>query len=131
LAENSPGFVWRLKGDSGNASDTRIDDPAVLVNRTVWQTINALFYFVYQTAHAQVMARRREWFEKPTQPYQVLSWIAADHIPSLDEAMARQGALRDCGPTPAAFSFKVRYPMLDLAGGATDMRPGSYRVGLK
>ena len=110
LAEASPGFVWRLTGDSGNATDIRTDDdPSLLVNMSVWTSPEALFEFVYKTAHTKVMARRREWFEK-IETYQVLFWIPAGHRPAVPEAMARLARLRDHGPSPEAFTFKQRYP---------------------
>src|SRR5256885_6866464 len=73
-AEATPGFIWRLQSDSGNATDIRVsEDPSFLVNMSVWATIESLFDFVYRSAHTAVMARRRQWFEKPTAAYQVRS----------------------------------------------------------
>src|SRR3989442_657127 len=68
LAESSPGFVWRLKSDSGNATDIKLtDNPLFIVNMSVWESVESLFDFTYKTAHAPVMAKRREWFEKPVE----------------------------------------------------------------
>ena len=73
LADQAPGFVWRLASDSGNATDILLtDDPTSLINMSVWVSIESLFEFVYRSAHTQVMVRRREWFLRPTQAYQVL-----------------------------------------------------------
>ncbi|HVZ01853.1 MAG TPA: DUF3291 domain-containing protein, partial [Dongiaceae bacterium] len=90
LADQAPGFVWRLQSDSGNATDIKpSDNPNFIVNMSVWSSVESLFDFVYKTAHRLVMARRREWFEKPAQQYQVLWWIPAGHKPSVEEGLAR------------------------------------------
>jgi hypothetical protein len=130
LAEAAPGFVWRLKSDSGNATDIRAgNDPQFIVNMSVWQSVEALFAFVYRSAHNKVMVRRREWFEKPTEAYQVLWWVPAEHAPTLAEALERLAHLRAHGPSTHAFTFKQRYPMPGAAGGPTDMQPEPYCVG--
>jgi hypothetical protein len=128
LAEASPGFVWRLVGDGGNATDVRVDgDPTMLVNMSVWTSPEPLFEFVYKTAHTKVMARRREWFEK-IEVFQVLFWIPAGHRPTVAEAMARLELLRARGPSPEAFTFKQRYPAPGELGGPVNMRPEPYCV---
>jgi hypothetical protein len=130
LAEASPGFVWRFMSDTGNATDVRAsDDPKFIVNMSVWRSVEALFEFVYRSVHTKVMGRRREWFGKPDQAYQVLWWVPADHRPSLAEALDRLEHLRQHGPTPHAFTFKDRYPAPGGAGGPVDMAPEPYCVG--
>jgi hypothetical protein len=70
LAEESPGFVWRLQGDSGNATEIlTTPDPYFLINMSVWESIEGLFEFVYRSAHTGFMVRRREWFERPMEAY--------------------------------------------------------------
>jgi hypothetical protein len=111
LAEASPGFVWRLKSDSGNATDIRAyDDPLMIVNMSVWESIEALFDFAYRTSHTKVMNRRKEWFESLPGPHMVLWWIAAGTVPTVDEAKQRLDHLAAHGPTPTAFTFKARFP---------------------
>lgn len=128
LAEAAPGFVWRLVGDGNDATDLRTDeDPSLLLNMSVWTSAEHLFDFVYRTAHAKVMARRREWFER-METFLVLYWIPAGSIPTVAEAMARLRDLRDHGPSAAAFTFKQRYPAPGELGGPTNMRPEPYCV---
>lgn len=131
LGEAAPGFVWRLKKDGGgDATDIRVDDdPNVVANMTVWESVEALFQFVYRSGHAKVMARRREWFEKPVEAYQVLWWIPVGTVPTVEEGMARLDHLRKHGPTPHAFTFKERHPAPGEPGEATDMKPEPYCVG--
>jgi hypothetical protein len=130
LAESSPGFVWRLQSTSGNATDIQVsEDPLFLVNMSVWSSVESLFAFVYRTVHTDVMKRRREWFEKPAEAYQVLWWVPAGHIPTTQEAMERLMHLRREGPTPRAFTFKQRYPAPGECGSPEDMKPEPYCSG--
>lgn len=132
LADAAPGFVWRLESDSGNATDIQVsDDPRFIVNMSVWSSVEALFEFVYRTAHTAVMARRREWFERPAAAYQVLWWVPAGHQPTTQEALARLELLRRQGPSPQAFTFKQRYPAPGEGGGPSDMEPEPYCMGWK
>jgi hypothetical protein len=130
LAEASPGFVWRLKSDSGNATDIKVsDDPLFIVNMSVWESVEALFEFVYRSMHTKVMVRRREWFDRPAEAFQVLWWVPAGHAPTVEEALKRLQHLRANGPSAHAFTFKERYPAPDQGGGPTDMKPEPYCVG--
>ena len=113
LAEQSPGFVWRLQTEEGNATALRpYEDDRMIVNMSVWESIDALAAFVYRSGHVDVMRRRREWFES-MKPYMVLWWIPAGAIPTVDEAKERLEHLRVNGPTPHAFTFKARFPSPD------------------
>jgi hypothetical protein len=110
-AEASPGFVWRLQDDSGNATSiTAFDDPRMLLNISVWESVEALAAFAYKTDHAAFLARRGEWFEPPDGPDLVLWWVPAGHIPDTDEAKARLDLLIANGPTAEAFTFRDRFP---------------------
>jgi hypothetical protein len=110
LAEGSPGFVWRLKSDSGNATDIKIDDDAlVIINFTVWRSIEELFDFAYRSDHNRVFKRRHEWFERWPGPSVVLWWQRAGIIPDTGDALRRLRLLADAGPTPEAFTFKERF----------------------
>ncbi len=109
LADRTPGFVWRLQTDDGNATAIRpFEDDPMIVNLSVWESIDALAGFVYRSDHVSVMRRRREWFER-IRVFMVLWWVPAGHTPSVDEALARLEHLREHGPTPHAFTFKQRY----------------------
>ena len=110
LADDSPGFVWRLQGDGGDATSLRPFGEDVIVNMSLWESVDALFDFVYRTGHAPVMAKRRQWFAKPNEAYTVLWWVKAGHIPTVEDARTRLGILKRKGPSPAAFTFKTRFP---------------------
>lgn len=111
LAEASPGFVWRLMDESGNATGIAVnEDPRVIVNLSVWRSAEELFAFVYETAHSGIMARRRAWFERWDEPHMALWWVPAGHRPSVAEALERLAYLAKHGPTERAFTFKARFP---------------------
>ncbi|MDE2347513.1 MAG: DUF3291 domain-containing protein [Gammaproteobacteria bacterium] len=106
LADAAPGFVWRLKDEQGDATSARPFGDNILVNLSVWESIESLHHFAFRTAHTDIMRRKREWFDRMKQAYAVLWWIAAGHIPSTTEAARRLMLLRDHGPTAEAFIFR-------------------------
>jgi heme-degrading monooxygenase HmoA len=110
LADRTPGFVWRLQTDEGNATSLRpFDDDRIALNMSVWESLDALRAYVYNSAHAEVMRQRRDWFEKFDRVYLALWWIPAGHIPTIDEAKLRLASLEEKGPTPFAFTFKTTF----------------------
>ena len=116
LADGSPGFVWRLQTDAGNATALRpYDDQLILINMSVWETPEALRDYVYRSSHAGVMRQRRAWFERFDGMYYALWWVHAGHIPSIEEAKQRLDELRAYGDGPRAFSFAKIFPAPDAA----------------
>ena len=108
LAERSPGFVWRLKGESGNATAVQaFDDPLVIVNLTVWETAEALERFVWQTMHKQFYGRRPEWFVPMAGPRFVMWWVPVGHQPTLGEAKAKLECLAAHGDSDKAFGWEA------------------------
>ncbi len=111
LADRAPGFVWRLQDDSGNATSVQAyDDPRMLINLSVWETVDALHDFVYKSAHTEVMRRRYDWFEKPQSPHMALWWTPTDEHPTTLDATTRLLHLSQFGPSGSAFTFKERFP---------------------
>ena len=110
IAEASPGFVWRLKDDTGDATHIEVDpDPLIIMNLTVWDSIDALDAFVRDTEHVSFLRRRREWFERSAEAYFAMWWIPAGTTPTPNEAMERLAHLRANGPSAYAFTFRERY----------------------
>ena len=107
LAEQSPGFVWRLKDDSGNAIVIQGHvDPNVIINMSVWQTAEAFEQFVWQTAHRKFYANRRKWFDVAVQPHLAMWWITPGDVPRLADGIARLEALRRDGPSDRGFGWE-------------------------
>jgi hypothetical protein len=113
LAEQSPGFLWRLQTDEGDATALRPLGENTLVNMSVWKDVASLRTYVYRSAHAEVMARRKEWFEQTATAYFVLWWVKQGHRPSISEAISKLEWLRTAGPTTEAFTFRHAYPPPD------------------
>ena len=111
LADESPGFVWRLADESGGAAtDIRaFDDDRILVNMSVWESIEALREFSYRGHHAGLLRDRDKWFD-PHSSRLVLWWMAAGAIPTVEDAKRKLERLEANGPTEEAFTFKERFP---------------------
>ena len=106
LAERSPGFIWRLQTEEGDATALRPVGENVLVNMSVWRDVEALNDYVYGSAHVEIMRRRKEWFERMREVYVVLWWVRQGHRPTVPEASAKLDLLRKHGPTEQAFTFR-------------------------
>jgi hypothetical protein len=111
LAERSAGFVWRLQDDSGNATSiSAFDDPTILINMSVWASVEALEAFAYKTVHDRFVQRRHEWFAPFEGPLLALWWVEAGHVPGTAEGRERLAHLARFGPTAWAFDFGTRFP---------------------
>jgi hypothetical protein len=110
LAERATGFVWRHPTDFGHLSGAELlDDPAVVINLSVWQTYEHLHEFTYRSAHASFVRRRSQWFTRMPQPTTALWWVPAGTRPTPAEAVARLHLLRRYGPAPQAFTLRRRF----------------------
>jgi uncharacterized protein DUF3291 len=107
LAERSPGFVWRLKDDSGNATAIQgYDDPNIIINMSVWRDAECFERFVWQTTHQKFYANRRKWFDVSTQPHLAMWWIEPGLVPELQDGIHRLEFLRRNGPSEQAFDWE-------------------------
>ncbi|MEU0857797.1 DUF3291 domain-containing protein [Streptomyces griseofuscus] len=110
VADASDGFVWRLKSDSGNATDVPVlGDAWLIVNLSVWRDAEALTAFMYRGQHRELLARRREFFERLEEAVTALWWVPAGHRPAVAEAEDRLLHLRAHGPTPYAFTLRAPF----------------------
>jgi hypothetical protein len=111
VADAADGFVWRLKTDSGNATDLRaFGDDWLLVNMSVWRDTNALTAFMYQGMHRELLARRFEFFERVLEVMTTLWWVERGHRPTVREAEERLLHVREHGPTEHAFTLRSPFP---------------------
>ena len=124
IADRAPGFVWRLQTSAGNATYFRPypEDDRILLNMSVWETVEALQHYVYHTVHAELLRHRHEWFERFAGTYAALWWVPAGHIPD------RRGA-QTAGIPGRARTDAVR---LYLQGSFSAGRgvPAQYRLGV-
>ena len=116
LADGSEGFVWRLQSDGGDATSLRVfDDDRLLVNLSVWRSVESLQHYVYRTVHAELIRQRAAWFERLGRPHYALWWIPAGTLPTVEDAKQRLAQLQAHGPTPQAFLFHRQYTANDAA----------------
>ncbi len=121
LADAAPGFVWRLQTEDGDATAIRpYDDDRMIVNMSVWTSVEALAAFVFSGEHRAIMKRRREFFVPMREAFQVLWWVPDGTTPTVTEAQARLTQLREHGPTPHAFTFRTPFPAPDGAAVEPD-----------
>ena len=113
LAEASPGYLWRLQDEAGDATAIRPFGAEVLVNLSLWRDVQSLSDYVYKSAHAEMLKRRREWFDKAEQAHMVLWWVPADHRPGVEEAAERLAHLRAHGSSAHAFGFRQAFAAPD------------------
>ncbi len=106
LAEQSAGFIWRLKDDSGNATSIRaFDDPDLLINMSMWKDVSSLRNFVYKSLHVELLRQKKSWFKPATGNSQVLWWLPEGELPTLTQANEKLNTITELGPTPEAFNF--------------------------
>ncbi|WP_318214408.1 DUF3291 domain-containing protein [Streptomyces sp. SCL15-6] len=110
-ADSAEGFVWRLQSEAGDATGIPVlGDSWLIINMSVWRDANALTAFMYQGQHREMLARRREWFERVAEAMATLWWVPAGHRPTVAEAESRLLHLRTHGPTPYAFTLRTSFP---------------------
>jgi len=115
LAEQSEGFIWRLKGDDNNATAIKaFDDDILIINMSVWTNMEALFDFTYKSNHIEVFTRRKEWFSKMKDMHMAFWFVPEDRIPTPEEAKQRLEYINKHGETPYAFTFRNKYSVDDL-----------------
>jgi hypothetical protein len=111
LAEESEGFVWRLKDESNNAASFNpYNNEKIIINISVWDTIETLEHFTYKTFHTDFLRRRKEWFTKYGKVNYALWWIKKDAFPTIDKCVEQLEYLKVHGPTEKAFNFKTKFP---------------------
>jgi len=109
LGKRMPGFVWMMQGSgapgTGN-TEAKIDgDPQHVSNLTVWESVETLEAFVWNTVHRTFYERRSEWFEVLGRMHFVMWWIPAGHRPTLEGALARLAMKQEQGDSDEAFGW--------------------------
>lgn len=98
--------MWRLQDATGNATSVRPWGDDVIVNMSVWDSVESLRAYIYSAGHASVLRRRREWFLPAGSAHLVLWWVGAGNTPTLAEAGDRLAMLAERGPGPEAFTLR-------------------------
>lgn len=112
LAERSPGFVWRLRGPVPVEALRVFEDYFVpfeperlFFNLSVWDSVDALRQFVFETAHADLVRGKRAWIDHFNRAHLALWWIPVGHVPTVSESAARLRAVHERGSTAEAFTL--------------------------
>lgn len=109
LGKRMPGFVWMMEGSgepgTGNTENSIGDDPQFVANLTVWNDVESLEAFVWNTVHRQFYERRAEWFEVMGDMHFVMWWVPQGHRPGLDEGLERLDHLKAQGDSDHAFGW--------------------------
>ncbi|NHC12439.1 DUF3291 domain-containing protein [Motilibacter deserti] len=117
--EAAAGYVWRTQATVPPGMRTHPfaaylgDSAGLVVNLSVWESLEALAGFVHTGPHLQALRRRRSWFAPHPGPAAVLWWVREGHRPRMPEAAERLGHLRAHGPT--AYAFTPRHPFPEPA----------------
>lgn len=109
FAEESPGFVWRLKDEQGRPAsyiESPFKDEMMAVNISVWEDLDALKDFVYGTVHSYFLRNKKKWFDSSGPSAFVLWWMPKGELPTLELAKQKLEALEANGPTPEAFGIR-------------------------
>ena len=110
LAEKSPGFVWRFKDESNSAVNVQLfENPNQIINMSVWEDLDSLKHFAYETKHVEFFKKRALWFKKMKEPHMCFWWIHQGSYPTPEEGIKRLMYFREHGDTEYAFSFKRPY----------------------
>lgn len=107
LADHSPGFIWRLKDDDGDATRIRPLGPETIITMSVWESLEALRDYAYKSEHLDYLRRRRDWFV-PGGAAMAMWWIPAGQVPTVEEGLRRLRMAEN--PGPEAFTFRRPFP---------------------
>jgi hypothetical protein len=110
IAEKSEGFIWRLKDENNNAtSHNPFNDEQIIINISVWESIEALEHFMYKTFHSEFLKRRKEWFHRFGKVYAAMWWVPVGQFPTVNEAVEKLDYLEKNGPSFQVFDFKTKF----------------------
>lgn len=109
LGKRMPGFVWMMEGSgepgTGNTEAKIGGDPQHVSNLTVWESVETLENFVWNTVHRQFYERRTEWFEVLGEMHFVMWWVPEGYQPTLEEGLEKLAHLRKHGSSDFAFDW--------------------------
>ena len=113
IADKSEGFIWRLQEEDKDEAVVIFQDDSLIINMSVWETINALFNYTYKSGHIEVFKRKKEWFSKMKMVHMAFWYVPEDYKPTFKDAKARLDHKEKHGDTPFAFSFKAKFTIED------------------
>lgn len=114
IAERSPGFVWRLSGQTSDGTlDVLSDDGLLVPQYSIWESREQVRFFIWKTLHRVFMNRTAEWFQPHEAPPKVLWHVTPGDIPPVADAAERLRSLQQNGPGDGLYD--LRYLTEDVA----------------
>jgi hypothetical protein len=107
------GFVWAA-GTSFYEDENVVrifNNPAIVLNLSVWRDLDALKTFVYAGNHLIALRNSKTWFKKLDSRVYALWWIKAGDLPTIELAKVKLDLINAIGPSPDAFDFSIRFDM--------------------
>ena len=109
LAEESPGFVWRLTDSEGRSAsyiESPFKDELTAINISIWENYESLSQFVYTTVHSYFLRNKKKWFDLSGHSQFIMWWIPKGELPTLEMVKQKLEYQEKHGDTPQAFSIK-------------------------
>ena len=113
IADAANGFIWRMQDEDKELGAKIFQDDTLLINMSVWENLESLFNYTYNSGHIEVFKRKKEWFEKMKMIHMAFWYVPAGYEPTFEDAKNRLDYLNTHGDTPYAFSFKSRFTVED------------------
>ncbi|MDQ7050802.1 MAG: DUF3291 domain-containing protein [Enterobacterales bacterium] len=111
LAEQSEGFIWRLKTEQGDATGINaFEDDRLIINLSLWNNLDSLKHYVYQSVHIDLIQDKKHWFNKIKPAHLALWWIPEGCIPSIEQGKQKLQYLQNHGASASVFTFAKPYP---------------------
>lgn len=111
-AEESKGFIWRLKDDDGRSAsyiESPFNDDMMAINISLWSDLASFKEFVYGSVHSYFLRNKKKWFDVNATSQFVLWWLPKGELPTLQMTKQKLDLLKKNGATPAAFTLKDFY----------------------
>jgi len=109
LADAAPGFVWRLIPNADASYEPGYTNPRIIVNVSVWDSVESLKHFVYRTAHVELIQQKKDWFESLKVAHMALWWVPTGTKPSEKDGIKKLDFLRENGTSEQAFLIAKPY----------------------
>jgi hypothetical protein len=109
IADSSPGFIWRMKDEDKDLGAQVFQDDSLVINISVWEDLDLLFNYTYNSGHIEVFKRKKEWFSKMKMMHMAFWYVPEGYEPSFQDAKDRLDYLNIHGDSPYAFTFKSKF----------------------
>ncbi len=113
IADSSDGFIWRLQNEDKDEAVSVFQDDSLVINMSVWENLDVLFNYTYNSGHIEVFKRKKEWFSKMKMMHMAFWYVPIGYEPTFQDANDRLVYLNKHGDTPFAFSFKNKFTTTD------------------